>query len=176
MTQALDATLAQALALFNAGRQSEAEALCARLLRRGEHPGAHQFMAVLRAGQQRWEEALLHIERCLTLRPGHAPSIQIASRIWFALSLGRHEERDLAGEQAALLRTLALQPDHVEALVNLGIVSQELGDLPAAMRSYARAWRLRDDTFGRIANALCSERTGALWLDQEALREALRAS
>jgi predicted Zn-dependent protease len=202
--QPIEAALAQAIELFNAGQLAQAEQRVSALLQRdGAHPALHQLMAVLRMEQRQWDAAREHIARSLAARPQHLPSLQIAAQIaqrsgdaagarraleellrlqpaspvgWFALSLACHELRDHDAEAAALQRTLALQPEHVQALVNLGIVQQERGDLQAAMSSYARAYRLRSDTFGRIANALCSERSGALWLDLDALREALRAA
>jgi cytochrome c-type biogenesis protein CcmH/NrfG len=200
----IEAGLAQTIALLNAGQNEEAEALCNSLL--SLHPqnaALNQLAAVVRAGRQRWSEARAHIQRSLASRPQHLPSLQIAARIaremsdapglrdalaqiarlqphsaaaWFALSLAFHDTRDTAAEQEALERVLALEPAHVEALVNLGIVRQERGDLGGAMHCYGRAYRLRADTFGRITNALCSERTGALWLDLDALRQALAVS
>jgi tetratricopeptide (TPR) repeat protein len=70
---------------------------------------------------------------------------------------------------------LALQPDDAQACVNLGLILQLQGRLEAAMPRYARAFALQPDTFGRIANALCSEPHGRLWLDLEALKRALAA-
>jgi len=200
----IEAGLAQAIALLNAGQNEEAAALCSALLARHPQDAAvNQLLAVVRAGQQRWDEARTHIRRSLASRPKHLPSLQIAARIaretsdapglrdalahiarlqpqsaagWFALSLACHEARDTAAELEALERVLALEPSHVEALVNLGIVRQESGDLAGAMHCYGCAYRLRADTFGRITNALCSERTGALWLDLDALRRALAVS
>ena len=57
-----------------------------------------------------------------------------------------------------------------------GDVDELNSTLGAAMACYGRAYRARNDSFGRIANALCSERSGALWLDLDALRDALRVA
>ena len=198
---AVEGGLAQALALVNSGHTAQAESLCQALLRLdASHPAVHQLMAVLRAQQGRWQEAQSHVELSLSARPDHLPSLELAVRIarstgdtgrarrtlqqiadlqptspqaWFALALGCHDAGDRPGERAGLQRVLQLQPGHVEALVNEGIAQQEDGDLAAAMNSYAQAWRLRADTLGRIANALCSERAGALWLDLPTLKAAL---
>ena len=199
--ETIEQGLARAIALLNAGQLEPAESCVQTLLARdGAHPALHQLMAVLREREQRWDEARAHIARSLAARPEHVPSLTIAARIaqasgdahglraalqqvlrvqpnapdtWFALSLACHALHERDAEAQALQRTLALQPDHVEANVNLGIVAQERGDLGAAMACYGRAYRARNDSFGRIANALCSERSGALWLDLDALRDAL---
>ncbi|MDE2565718.1 MAG: hypothetical protein KGL50_08015, partial [Burkholderiales bacterium] len=112
-------------------------------------------------------------EAALRLAPGLEPA-------WFALALACQDLGDLGAAQAALEQLHHLRPApaplHVEAAVNLGLVLQLQGRLDAAMAWYGRAWRARPEAFGRIAHALCSEPHGRLWLDLEALREALRAA
>ncbi len=72
---------------------------------------------------------------------------------------------------------LALNPDRVDALVNLGIVLQEAGRLDDALRAYGHAYRRREETFGRIAHALATPATGRLFLNLDDLRaELLRAA
>ncbi|MDE2277122.1 MAG: tetratricopeptide repeat protein, partial [Burkholderiales bacterium] len=116
----------------------------------------------------RRDTARAAFETALRLAPGLAPA-------WFALALVCQDERDLAAAQKALEQLLRLQPQHVEAAVNLGLVQQQQGRLDAAMACYGRAYRARPGaTFGRIANALCAEPCGQLWLDPEALRAALQ--
>jgi tetratricopeptide (TPR) repeat protein len=73
----------------------------------------------------------------------------------------------------AYRHALHLQPDFHEAAFNLGIVLQEAGQMDAAMDAYADALRTKPSSFGRIAQALVSGRTGALWLRPAALRLAL---
>jgi len=55
-------------------------------------------------------------------------------------------------------------------------VLQEDGQLDAAMRAYGRAYRLREDTFGRIAHALATPNVGRVWLDLDALGASLRSA
>ena len=93
---------------------------------------------------------------------------------WFALALSRHDLRDLAGAEAALRRVLTLGPPRAKVEVNLGIVLQDAGRIDEAMRAYGRAYRLNDDTFGRIAHALATANVGRLWVDLNALRDNLR--
>ena len=140
-------------------------------------------------------------EASLSLRPGHLPTLLLAGQAqhacgalhaalqsfeqaaahapndaatWFQLALVRQDLRDLPGAESALRRVLQLAPQRADALVNLGIVLQERGQLDAALQAYGRAYVLRDDTFGRIAHALASASVGRLWLDLDALRAALR--
>ena len=112
----------------------------------------------------------------LALRPGHPPTVRVAADAWFEVSLKRHAKNDLAGEANALREVLRLVPERVEAEVNLGIALQDDGEIDEAMRAYGRAFRLREDTFGRIAHALATPNVGRLWLDLDALRAALRAT
>jgi tetratricopeptide (TPR) repeat protein len=105
--------------------------------------------------------------RTLALAPTHAQS-------WFALALVRQDRRDLAGAESALRRLLEIAPPRAEVEVNLGIVLQEAGQIDDAMRAYGRAYRLREDSFGRIAHALATPNVGRVWLDLDALRDALR--
>jgi tetratricopeptide (TPR) repeat protein len=96
-----------------------------------------------------------------------------ASAAWFALGLTRQDLNDEAGAAVAFQSALATRPDFAEAAVNLGIALQRLGDMTAAMQAYRTAVRIRPDTFGRIAQALTSARSGILWLSPTALRRAL---
>ena len=65
-------------------------------------------------------------------------------------------------------------PARAEVEVNLAIVLQEAGRMDEALRAYGRAYRLREDSFGRIAHALSAAPVGRLWLDLDVLRHALR--
>ena len=82
--------------------------------------------------------------------------------------LARH-----AGGDRAYRRSIEAQPDVPEAHVNLGLNLQNAGDLDAAIASYRCAMRLRPDTFGRIAQAMTSAKTGRLWLNSAQLRRML---
>jgi tetratricopeptide (TPR) repeat protein len=102
-----------------------------------------------------------------------APTLEEA---WLQLANARQDLRDWAGAIDALRQLLRLAPNHAQAEVNLGIVLQESGQIDAALHSYGRAYQLREDTFGRIAHALSTPRSGRLWLDLDALRAELRAN
>jgi len=165
-----EAALAEAIALYNAGRQADAQALCDALLaQRGPHPAVDQLAAVLRQERGDAAGARRHIERSLAARPGHVPSLMIAA-------LAYQDLRELGAAEAALQQVLRQQPGHVAAAVNLGIVQLEQGRLADAMRCFGQAFVARPETFGRIAHALATPSTGALWLDLDTLRAALRAA
>jgi tetratricopeptide (TPR) repeat protein len=166
----LDAGLAHAIGLYNAGQAAAAEAHCAQLARQfGAQPALLQLQAVLcqERGDARAGHAL--ITASLAARPDHVPTLMIAALLCQDLN-------DLPGAAAALEQVLRLQPAHLPAAVNLGIVRLEQGRLDAALQQFGRAWQLRPETFGRIAGALCSERSGAVWLSADDLRAALRAA
>ena len=110
--------------------------------------------------------------RCLSQAVAWVPANVEA---WFALALALHDLRELTGAEAALHRVLALVPPRAEVEVNLGVVLQDAGRIDEAMRAYGRAYRLNEDSFGRIAHALSAANVGRLWLDLDALRETLRS-
>jgi tetratricopeptide (TPR) repeat protein len=106
--------------------------------------------------------------RVVALLPTHQEA-------WLQLANARQDLRDFSGAIDALRRLLSLAPQHAMAEVNLGIVLQESGRIDDAMRAYGRAYRLREDCFGRIAHALSTPGVGRLWLDLDALRAELQA-
>jgi cytochrome c-type biogenesis protein CcmH/NrfG len=196
--------IALAVRLVNANQTARARIVCEQAVAAWPaHPAVHQLLAVLdmQAGQP--ASALSHATLSLRLRPDHVPTLlvlgdaalaqrdlQAASQAleraatlapdnpdaWFKVSLARQDLRDLDGAIAALERVLAATPERVEALVNLGIVLQESGRLADALRAYGRAYRLRPQTFGRIAHALATPGVGRLWLNLDDLRAELAAA
>jgi tetratricopeptide (TPR) repeat protein len=88
--------------------------------------------------------------------------------VWFDLGLARQDLCEYAAAATAYRKAIELKPDYAEATLNLGIVLQEAGDLDAAMGAYRDAYRLRRESFGRIAMALTSASHGRLWLDEDA--------
>jgi len=193
--------IALAVRLVNANQPARARIVCEQAVAAWPaHPAVHQLLAVLdvQAGQP--ASALSHATLSLRLRPDHVPTLlvlgdaalaqrdlQAASQAleravvlapdngeaWFKASLVRQDLGDLDGAIAALQRVLAGSPERVDALVNLGIVQQESGRIDDAMRAYGQAYRLRPQTFGRIAHALATPGVGRLWLDLDELRAEL---
>ena len=203
-TPPVEELLALAIGLANAGQRERARIVCDKAAaEHAPHPAVLQLLAFLDLQDGRPAEAARRAEASLALRPDHVPTLQLAGEAalalrqpaaaaraleravalapahadaWFGLAQAREDLRDLPGAEAALERVLALRPERVEALVNLGIVLQAQGRLDDAMRRYGQAYRLREETFGRIAHALATPRTGRLWLDLDALRSELRAA
>jgi len=166
----VEATLALAIQHHNGGRREAAEGLCRALLpQHSAQPALLQLLAVLCHERRALAEARRFVEASLAARPGHGPTLMVAALI-------RQDQHEPAAAQAALEQVLQQQPGHVAALVNLGIVLLEQGRLDAAMQRFGQAHRQRPAALARIAGALCAERTGALWLDAAALREALSAA
>lgn len=173
----IEALLDLAIRHVNAGQVERARTLCEQALCAAPpHPALHQLLAVISLQQGDADAAARSAMASLALRPGHPPSVRVAADAWFEVSLKRHATNDLAGEANALREVLRLMPERVEAEVNLGIALQDAGEIDEAMRAYGRAFRLREDTFGRIAHALATPSVGRLWLDLDALRAALRAT
>jgi tetratricopeptide (TPR) repeat protein len=126
--------------------------------------------AAARLGRLTWEDkdfagAASFLER--------ATASEAPASVWFDLGLVRQDLRNFRAAEAAYRMAIAIKPDFAEAALNLGIVLQEAGDPDAAMRAYAQAYRLRPEMFGSIAMALTSAAHGRLWLDENALRQAL---
>jgi tetratricopeptide (TPR) repeat protein len=195
--------IALAIRLVNASQLARARIVCDQALAMFEpHPAVHQLLAVLDLQDGRVAQAREHAVRSLTLRPDHVPTLLVMGdaalaqhdlhaasqsferavalapdqpEAWFKAALVRQDLHDLDGAIAALEHVLAASPERVDALVNYGIVLQENGRIDDALRAYGRAYRAREQTFGRIAHALATPGTGRLWLDLDDLRAELRA-
>jgi tetratricopeptide (TPR) repeat protein len=162
-----DAFLEKARTLDQAGLRPQARAAWRAIL----EAVPKNIEAAARLGRLAWEGG--DHTTAATLLERAAESDAPAS-VWFDLGLVRQDLRDLDGAVSAYRKALEKKPDHAEATLNLGVVLQETGDLDSAMRAYAQAYRLRPQTFGTIATALTSAPHGRLWLDEAALRRALR--
>ena len=202
-TTTIEELLGLALRHVNAGQRERARLLCEHALGAfAPHPAVHQLLAVLDLQQGEVTRAREHAATSLALRPDHLPTLLLAgeaaraagapgealrsfervvvllpshAEAWFQLGLVKQDLHELDGAAAAFRRVLELTP-RAEVEVNLGIVLQEAGEFSEAMCAYGRAYRMRDDTFGRIAHALSTPNAGRLWLNLDDLREALRSA
>ena len=126
--------------------------------------------AAARLGRLAWEDGDHAAAMSLLTR---AAQREAPAFVWFDLGLARQDLRDHDGAADAYRKAIEIKPDHAEAALNLGVVLQESGDLDGAMRAYAQAYRLRLESFGKIAMALTSASHGRLWLDEAALRRSM---
>jgi tetratricopeptide (TPR) repeat protein len=129
---------------------------------------AHFGRGLLLRDAGRMAEARDALKRAVAVDP-------TAAGAWFALGLTCQDLLDEAAAAVAFAAALRSRPEFPEAAVNLGIARQRLGDMDGAMEAYRTAVRIRPDTFGRIAQAVTSSRTGVLWLDLGGLHRALGA-
>jgi tetratricopeptide (TPR) repeat protein len=203
-TPSIEELLDLAIRHVNAGQAERARMLCEHAAAtHPPHAAVHQLLAVLDLQRDHVPQARQHAAASLALRPDHVPTLLVAhdaaraagawsdallaleqvvrlapdhAQAWFQLSLLRQDLHQLPGAADALRTVLQLDPQRADAAVNLGIVLQESGCVDEAMRAYGQAYRLREDTFGRIAHALSTPSAGRLWLSLDALRAALRAA
>lgn len=173
----VEALLGLAVRHVNAGQPERARVLCEHAARiHPPHPAVLQLLATLDLQRGAAEGACSLAEASLALRPHHPPTVRLLADAWFQRALRHHDLAQLEAAADALRVVLRLAPERAEAEVNLGIVLQESGHLDDAMGAYGRAYRLREDTFGRIAHALSAANVGRLWLRLDDLRATLRAA
>ena len=126
--------------------------------------------AAARLGRLAWEDGETEIAAKFLER---AAQKDAPAPVWFDLGLARQDLRDYAGAAVAYRKAIELKDDRTEAAFNLGVVLQETGRLDEAMHAYAKAYRLRPESFGKIAMALTSASHGQMWLDEASLRRTL---
>jgi protein O-GlcNAc transferase len=131
--------LQQALALHQAGRLPEAEALYRQiLLAEPAHPEALHFLGLLAHQLGKSAVAVELMRKAIDCRPDY---VLAHNNLGNALqALGRLDEA-----AASFRRALHCKPDYVEAHYNLGVVLQAQGKLDEATASYRRALSLRPD-------------------------------
>jgi tetratricopeptide (TPR) repeat protein len=138
---------ANAVALHQAGRLDEAEALYRKIVAQGAGPGkaprppmatVHYNLAVLLRDRGMLDDAVLHYGRAAALRPDHAKTHNNLGATLEAL--GRLGEAEASYRQA-----LALQPDYANAHYNLGNALKAQGRLKDAAPHYRRAVALTPD-------------------------------
>jgi tetratricopeptide (TPR) repeat protein len=119
----------------------------------GVHISADGDRVVVSDGGARWqpESGQFLLDFCVDdlrrrvaplSRAAEAPAEDREADGWYNLGCDLETE-DAARARAAYQRALAVDPTHVEALVNLGRLLHEAGDLRGAERSYRRALEAR---------------------------------
>jgi tetratricopeptide (TPR) repeat protein len=160
---AVEAVVAQGLALHQAGRLDEARPYYDLALEVDpRHFGALHMLGVLCIQTGHLDRAVELIQRAIQINPGVADAYgNLASAL---NSLGRHDEA-----LASCDRAIGLAPDHAGAHGNRGAALHQLGRLEEALASYQRQAALRPSDarapfnqavmlrdLGRTAEALAS--------------------
>jgi tetratricopeptide (TPR) repeat protein len=126
------ATLRQALALHRAGRLKEAEAGYRQAL--AEQPGnvdALHFLGVAAHQSGRHTEAIDLIRQAIVARP--------CATFWYNLAQVHLARTDEPAAEEAFRETIAIAPDHAEALFHLGNMHRARCDIAGAIDCYRRA-------------------------------------
>jgi predicted Zn-dependent protease len=128
--------IAPGIDLLNKGDLAGAQRTAEMVLARGAHPGALHLLGLVRARQNRLEEAVQLIGRALALLPGQPQMLFNYGKMLAVL--GRDPEAVKALEAAAL----AL-PDYAEAWNNLAEVQRRMGNLADAEKSFRKVLALQ---------------------------------
>ena len=165
--------------LFGEGKMAEAEHVCGQILTfHPQHADAWNAMGVIVAAKGDWEKGAGMLERAIALSPKQAHFH--GNRGSFLLRVGRNEEAVAcfsggdavgAGQSGSRISTwdagcmrraigrgaveafqaaLRLQPNHADALNNLGNALRDMGRLDEAIAAYEKAVKLRPDFWGAM--------------------------
>ena len=143
----LDAWLGAARLLRSRANYVDAERYARRGLAQRADPALRQELALALVGQGRLDDAILHLEACLRLRPDD----QTLAKILANKLVGRAYARlsDSGGDRAEVLRTvlraLELNPDEAKAYLVLGRLAREQREFATAVAHFERAHRLLPD-------------------------------
>ncbi len=133
------AEFAQAAGHFAAGRFTQAEDACRRLLAATpEHPDLLHLLGLVAYQTGRADLAARHISKAIALRPGNATYHFNLALAW----TGQGQPDDAI---AAYAKAIALKPDYVKAQINLGNLHRDKGELDEAMELYSRAIAIKPD-------------------------------
>lgn len=116
------------------------------LLQERDQPDALRFLGVIAALQKDWNEALLFIDRAISVSPQNG--LAYSNRGNVLTELTRYEEA-----LACYVKAIALQPEYAEAYTNQGNVLQALGRHEGALPCYEKAISLQPE----YAEAYCSQ-------------------
>ena len=166
--------LAEAQQLIAAGKHASAIALLQPALDDPlQRTEAHYLLAVAALMDQRLVDALVHAQTAAAQRPRDARYAFVLGRVHKAAS-------DRSAAVVAYRRAIALNPAYAEAMVSLGIVLKDLGELDEAIAWHEKALRIDPRLAVAHANranalALRAERQAAEGVDREPDDEVLDA-
>ncbi len=154
-------SLAEAVALHQAGRLAEAEKIYREILATlPDHFDCVHLLGVICAQRGQYAEAVKQIDAALKLNQNHFIALNNRGNALFAL---RRFEEALASYD----RALAVRPDSVDTWANRGNVQHQLGRYGEALASYDRTLTLRPDHIEVLANR------GVSLLELQRFEEAL---
>jgi tetratricopeptide (TPR) repeat protein len=127
--------LREASRLRSAGRVKEAIIAYQRLLEKNPYlPDSWYNLGLLQRHAREFEQALISYQRSLDLGVAGPEEVHVNRAVIYSDHLFRPDLAERELDQA-----LALKPDHVPALLNLGNLREDLGERDAAREAYARA-------------------------------------
>ena len=134
------------MALFRAGRYTEAAALAQKMtVRFPLHGFGWQALSQVYQQMGRIEDALPPMQKAIVLSPGSA---ELYNYLGVILSdLGQLDEAE-----AIFQKALRIKPDFAEALNNLGILFRDMGRPADAVASYRQALQIRPDNAEALNN------------------------
>jgi tetratricopeptide (TPR) repeat protein len=129
----------RAVEAYERGQLAEAHRLAQAILAvKTDDFDALHLIAVLKAAQRRFDEALADYERALAVRPDSADAL-------YNRGIALKELKRFDEALASYDRALAVRADYPEALYNRGNTLQELKRFDEAVASYDRALAVRAD-------------------------------
>ncbi|HXG91948.1 MAG TPA: tetratricopeptide repeat protein [Blastocatellia bacterium] len=158
----VDAAYLHALALFNAGRATEAESEARRALRlNGGAAEAHTLLGVILASRGNASaEAIEALQQAIALNANSFDAHFYLGRVLYAV-------KDFAGAAKELRAAVALNPRHAEARFFLGTALESAGDGQAAMNEYQELIKIdSESSIGQLG-------LGALLVKQGKTDEAI---
>jgi predicted O-linked N-acetylglucosamine transferase (SPINDLY family) len=133
---------------------------------RPDAPDALIELANARIAQHRWNDAEMHLRRVLGLQPDSPDA-------WYVLGYLFERQGRLRDAVAPYERSLALQP-RAPTAHNLGLIYDQLDNLPAAVRVMQRALDLDPNLLELASHLAFAKRRLCDWTGLEALGDRLR--
>ncbi len=139
-------TLARAARLFSAGKRTQAETLCRRILAgQPDHPGAFNLLGIMAADGGNLTAALGHFEAAVAAHPDFD-----TGRVNLARAQLQDGRPDDAAETLAAITSTG--PPNAEALNVLGVVLRAQGQAAQAIDAFRRAVAARADYVEALSN------------------------
>jgi tetratricopeptide (TPR) repeat protein len=123
-------------ALLHQGQEQRGALMIERILRNGDTAEAHMLMAVTQMKANEKKRAIDEVDRAIALNPALPEAYSLRGRLAFLSS-------DLQGAETAFRKALDLDPNSFDALLWLGTLLRQQGQLTEAHSRLERAIQLR---------------------------------